>query len=96
MAVLTSVVAIKQKSTRPIGLHVGISQQTQNICITFVQCRPNVEDVEPTLSKCYENVLFLRDLTQSRLKLGLQTETRGSGPYRSNLHVGSVRVQKGF
>ena len=24
-----------------------------NICITFIQCRPNVFDVEPTLYKCY-------------------------------------------
>ena len=33
------------------------SQQTQNIGITFVQCRTNVEDVGPTLYKCYRNVL---------------------------------------
>ena len=33
------------------------SQQTKNICITFVQCRPNVFDVGPTLNKCYTNVL---------------------------------------
>ena len=33
---------------RIIGL---ISQQTQNICIAFVQRRPNVEDVGPTLYK---------------------------------------------
>ena len=35
------------------------TQQTQNICITFVQCRPNVFDVGPTLYKCYTNVLCL-------------------------------------
>ena len=34
-------------------------QQTQNICITFVQRRPNVFDVGPTLYKCYTNVLCL-------------------------------------
>ena len=34
-------------------------QQTQNICITFVQRRPNVFDVGPTLYKCYTNVLRL-------------------------------------
>ena len=34
------------------------SQQTQNICITFVQRRPNVFDAGPTLYKCYTNVLF--------------------------------------
>ena len=33
------------------------SQQTQNICITFVQRRPNVFDVGPTLYKYYTNVL---------------------------------------
>ena len=31
------------------------TQQTKNICITFVQCRPNA----PTLYKCYTNVLRL-------------------------------------
>ena len=35
------------------------SQQTQNICIPFVQRRPNVLDVGPTLYKCYTNVLCL-------------------------------------
>ena len=25
-------------------------------CVTFVQCRTNVEDVGPTLYKCYTNV----------------------------------------
>ena len=34
-------------------------QQTQNICTTFVQRRPNVFDVGPTLYKCYTNVLCL-------------------------------------
>ena len=40
-------------------ISVGDSQQTQNICITFVQRRPNVFDVGPTLYKCYTNVLCL-------------------------------------
>ena len=31
----------------------------KNIFITFVQCRTNVEDVGPTLYKCYTNVLCL-------------------------------------
>ena len=34
-------------------------QQTQNICIKFIQRRPNVFDVGPALYKCYTNVLFL-------------------------------------
>ena len=29
-------------------------QHTQNICITFIQCWTNVEDVGPTLYKCYK------------------------------------------
>ena len=33
-------------------------QQTQNICITIKQRRPNVFDVDPTLYKCYTNVLI--------------------------------------
>ena len=32
-------------------------RQKQNICITFIQCWSNVEDVGPTLYKCYTNVL---------------------------------------
>ena len=31
-----------------------VSQQTQNICMTFVQCWTIVEDVGPTLYKCYK------------------------------------------
>ena len=34
----------------------SITQKTQNICIEFVQRRPNVFDVGPTLYKCYTNV----------------------------------------
>ena len=36
-----------------------LTQRTQNICITFIQCRINVADVGPTLYKCYTNVLCL-------------------------------------
>ena len=36
---------------------MGSSQQTQNIFITFVQRRPNVFDVGPTLYNCDTNVL---------------------------------------
>ena len=40
------------------------SQQTQNFCITFIQRRPNVFDVGPTLYKCYTNLLRLLGWTQ--------------------------------
>ena len=32
---------------------------SQTICVTFIQCWTNVEDVVPTLYKCYTNVLCL-------------------------------------
>ena len=35
------------------------TKQTQNICIQFVQRRPNVFDVGPTLYKCYTNIFCL-------------------------------------
>ena len=34
-------------------------QQTENICLTFVQRRANVFGVSPTLYKSYTNVLCL-------------------------------------
>ena len=42
----------------PAPISKGSTQQTQNICITFIQCRTNVEDVGPTykckmLYKCF-------------------------------------------
>ena len=35
------------------------SQQTQSICITFIQRRPNVFDVGLTSYKCYTKILCL-------------------------------------
>ena len=35
------------------------TQETNNLFIPFVQCRPNVFDVAPTLYKCYKHVLCL-------------------------------------
>ena len=46
-----------------MSANVHDSQQTQNICLTFVQRRPNVFDVGPTLYKCYTNVLCLLGLS---------------------------------
>ena len=43
------------------------SRQTQNICITFIQRWPNVEDVGPTLYKCYTNVFCLLGMPGSHL-----------------------------
>ena len=40
---------------------LGIRSKTKTFCITFIQCWTNVEDVGPTLYKCYKNVLCLLD-----------------------------------
>ena len=48
------------------------TQQTQHICITFVQCRSNVEDVGPTLYKCYTIVCVCWDTREDlQLRSGL-------------------------
>ena len=40
------------------GSKICLFQQTQNMCITFMQRRPKVFDIGPTLYKCYTNVLL--------------------------------------
>ena len=50
-----------------------VSQQAQNICITFVQRRTNVEDVGSTLYKCY--VLCLLGHQFHRFKTSVNTTT---------------------
>ena len=66
------------KSTLLLG-----TQQTQNICITFVQCWTNVEDVGPTLYKCYANVLCL---------LGIQHESFALLLWSTNTQVMSTMI----
>ena len=48
-----------KKTLDPNLVLTALSWQQQNICITFVQRRPNVFDVGATLYKCYTNVLCL-------------------------------------
>ena len=43
----------------PVSTAILMCQQTQSICVTFIQCRSNVKDVGPTLYKCYTTVLCL-------------------------------------
>ena len=54
----------------PHFLKVADTQHTHNICIKFIQRRPNAFDVGPTLYKCYTNVMcslgslsYPRDIT---------------------------------
>ena len=44
-----------------------------NICIPFEQCWTNVEDVGPTLLKCYTNVLSLLGFRSRRVKLTINS-----------------------
>ena len=43
------------------------TKQTLNICITFIQRRPNVFDAGPTLYKCHANVLCLLGMPSQSL-----------------------------
>ena len=52
------------RRTRAPGGH---TQQTQDICITFIQRWPNVFDVGPTLYKCYRNVLCLLGIALTKI-----------------------------
>ena len=47
--------------TKPLSVDVTekSTQKTQNNCMIFIQCWTNVEDVGPTLYKCYTHVLSL-------------------------------------
>ena len=58
------------------------SQQTQNMCITFVERRSNVFDVGPALYKSYTHVLFL---------LGMKWVVLLAHVAPSPLHVPSCR-----
>ena len=61
-------------SAAPISADsVSPAQQTQNICITFVQPWSSVEDVGPTLYKYYTNVLCLLGVHVVYYILGLKT-----------------------
>ena len=58
--VTNRVPSLRTRSDRSyIQLHRKHDPSKHNICITFVQRRPNVEDVGPTLYKCYTNVMCL-------------------------------------
>ena len=63
----------------------GTAEQTQNMCITFIQRRPNVFDVGRTLHKCYANDLRLLGITGNLLclilifRFGVHIECRSTG-----------------
>ena len=67
------------------------SQQTQNICITYVRCWTNGEDVGPTLYKCYTNVLCLLELDDSVFDRGVAHPLPGSAPVLDSLHPTNER-----
>ena len=60
----------------------AVSQKTQNICITFIQRRPNVFDVGPTLYKVIQ--MFSADwgsILTSDIERGLTWATSMCGEY---------------
>ena len=54
-ALMVKIVVLKSSSARTTS-ELSRSQQTQNICISFVQCRPNVFNIGLTLYKCNTNL----------------------------------------
>ena len=78
------------------------TQRAQNICITFIQRRPNVFDVGPTLYKCYTNVLCLLErpvalnlsclhVGQHSFKISLRlTVTKCLSGLRANSSAGGI------
>ena len=58
-------------------------QQTQNFCITFMQRRPNVFDVGPTLYKCYTKLSCLLGSPRS------QSRSHTNGQFDIFIHVSS-------
>ena len=59
-----------------------------NICITLVQCWANVEDVRPTLYKCYTNVLGLLGIAAGLVLLNTAGDDYKPTPTQCLLNVG--------
>ena len=60
ISTVTNTVNIWWKQGTPLSIISTLpSNKTQNICIKFVQCWSNVEDVGPTLYRCYTIFLYL-------------------------------------
>ena len=67
-----------------VELVIRLSEQTQNICLTFEQRRPSVFDVGPTLYKSYTNVLCLLVCRRARpisILLLLELELSAKSPH---------------
>ena len=70
-----------------------ISQQAQNISITFIQRRTNVLDVGPTLYKCFTNVFHLLGCTYWRSHVQCDEAVASPGMCSKSRHVlGSTPV----
>ena len=55
------------------------------MCITFIQRRPNVYDVGPTLCKCYTHVLCLLGLRQEQEEMLLLIKQNLRSPAGSTM-----------
>ena len=70
------------------------SQQTQNICIAFVQRKANVFDVDPTLYKCYTNALCMLGYLYMRIVepgLSILPSENPNKTWLSNMYVRRLR-----
>ena len=83
---VSSLTVLDQKMTRDtfyqastdLDLTPSSSQQTQTICITFIQCWTSVEDAGPTFYKCYAYVLCLLRRRPVCGSLGIQQNIMNS------------------
>ena len=63
-------------SVNPMGGPIsGYPLYTQSICITIIQCWTDVEDVGPTLYKCYTNILSLLGSLYETAKTCVRVQT---------------------
>ena len=74
----------------------NVTQRTQNISITFVQRRPNVFDVGPTLYKCNTNVVYWETFTPSMHVYVTQLQDKVTQPHRTldKIHYNSKTQNK--
>ena len=67
--------SLSKVCTSPGDRMTGATQQAQNICITFVQHRPNIFNAGPTLYKSYTNVLCVLGSQKSEQETLLRVAT---------------------
>ena len=57
---------LRARNIRTTNWTEMVAQNAQKFCITFIQRRPNVFDVGPTLYKCYTNVFVFAGMSPGK------------------------------